>query len=67
MFYLKIIPKESSTNNFLYLYLYRTMEKDTVIKERIATILPLLNERQSRVYLAAEAKSIGWGGKSKIA
>ena len=43
------------------------MEKDTVIKERIATILPLLNERQSRIYLAAEAKSIGWGGKSKIA
>jgi len=43
------------------------MEKDTTIQERIATILPLLNERQSRIYLAAEAKSIGWGGKSKIA
>jgi len=43
------------------------MEEDTVVKERITTILPLLNERQSRIYLAAEAKSIGWGGKSKIA
>lgn len=43
------------------------MENDTVIKERIATILPLLNERQRRIYLAAEAKSIGWGGKAKIA
>ena len=43
------------------------MEKDTVVKERIATILLLLDERQSRIYLAAEAKSIGWGGKSKIA
>lgn len=43
------------------------MENDIVVKERIATILPLLNERQSRIYLAAEAKSIGWGGKSKIA
>ena len=43
------------------------MEKDTAIKERIDTMLPLLNERQSRIYLAAEAKSIGWGGQSKIA
>lgn len=43
------------------------METDLIIKERIDTILPLLNERQSRIYLAAEAKSIGWGGKSKIA
>jgi transposase len=42
------------------------MENDSVIKERILTILPLLDERQSRVYLAAEAKSIGWGGVSKI-
>jgi transposase len=37
------------------------------IKVRIATVLPLLNEKQSRLYLAAEAKSNGWGGKSKIA
>jgi len=43
------------------------METDYTIKERIETILPLLNERQSRVYLSAEAKSIGWGGKTKIA
>jgi translation initiation factor IF-1 len=28
--------------------------------------LPLLNERQSRVYLAAEANSLGWGGKTII-
>lgn len=43
------------------------MEADYIIKERIETILPLLNERQSRAYLSAEAKSIGWGGKTKIA
>jgi transposase len=40
---------------------------DAKIKERISSILPCLDERQSRIYLAAEAKSHGWGGKSKIA
>jgi Rhodopirellula transposase DDE domain len=43
------------------------MESDAVIKTRIETVLPMLNELQTRVYLAAESKSIGWGGKSKIA
>ena len=44
----------------------RQME-DIKIKERIASITPFLNERQTRLYLASEAKSYGWGGKSKIA
>ncbi|MBW6537614.1 MAG: ISAzo13 family transposase [Mariniphaga sp.] len=43
------------------------MEKDDIIKARIETVLPMLNERQARIYLSAEAQSIGWGGKSKIA
>ncbi|MDZ7935142.1 MAG: ISAzo13 family transposase [Emticicia sp.] len=43
------------------------MESDDVIKMRIDTVLPLLNESQRRKYLAAEARSIGWGGKTKIA
>jgi len=43
------------------------MESDNVIKSRIEKVLPLLNERQSRIYLAAESDSIGWGGKSRIA
>jgi transposase len=43
------------------------MESDAIIKTRIDAILPLLNELQIRVYLAAESQSIGWGGKSKIA
>jgi len=43
------------------------METYDIIKTRIETILPMLNERQRRVYLSAEANSIGWGGKSKIA
>jgi len=42
------------------------METHDVIKTRIESILPMLNEQQRRIYLAAEAKSIGWGGKSKI-
>jgi hypothetical protein len=36
-------------------------------KTRIEAVLPILNGYQRRVYLAAEAKSPGWGGKSKIA
>lgn len=43
------------------------METDELIKRRIETVLPILDERQRRIYLAAEAQSIGWGGKTKIA
>ena len=35
-------------------------------KQRIETMKKLLNERQLRIYLAAEAESIGWGGGTKI-
>jgi len=41
--------------------------EDNIIKERIESVLPILNEKQIRLYLAAESKSYGWGGKSKIA
>jgi hypothetical protein len=43
------------------------MEEDEKIKKRMETILPMLDERQSRIYLASEAQSIGWGGQTKIA
>lgn len=43
------------------------METNDVIKTRIETVLPILDERQRRIYLAAESQSIGWGGKSRIA
>jgi hypothetical protein len=43
------------------------METDEIIKKRLETVLPYLNEAQSRIFLGAEAQSIGWGGKSKIA
>jgi hypothetical protein len=36
------------------------------IQERIASLSPFLNEKQYRLQLAAEAKSYGWGGQSKI-
>ena len=37
-----------------------------IIEKRVNTIIPLLNERQKRLYLAAEAESLGWGGMSTI-
>ena len=42
------------------------MEAKEVIKTRIESVLPMLNERQTRTYLAAEATSLGWGGKTII-
>jgi hypothetical protein len=39
---------------------------DQILQTRILRVLPLLNEHQSRLYLGAEADSLGWGGKSKI-
>jgi hypothetical protein len=36
------------------------------ILNRIETVLPTLNEYQSRRYLSAEAKAIGYGGISLI-
>ena len=41
-------------------------ETDKVIQTRINSIIPLLNERQNRIYVGAEAYSIGWGGITKI-
>lgn len=52
--------------NKLVIFVKKTMETDDVIKTRIETVIQILDERQRRIYLAAEAKSIGWGGKSKI-
>lgn len=37
------------------------------LKEKLGDILPFLNEKQQRMFLGAEAKSIGYGGVSKIA
>ena len=43
------------------------MEYDeTALRLRIETMLPELNERQRRLFLAAEAKAIGYGGITKV-
>ena len=39
---------------------------DTSLAERIRKTLPLLNERQRRLYLANEAKALGHGGVSQV-
>ena len=43
------------------------METDEIVKIRIEKVIPFLNELQRRVYLGAEAQSIGRGGTTKIA
>ena len=39
---------------------------EKALKLRITTMLPELNERQRRLYLAAEAKAIGYGGVTRV-
>ena len=39
------------------------METNDIIKTRLEAVLPILNERQRRIYLSAEAQNIGWGDK----
>ena len=39
---------------------------DEALKDKLKDILPLLNEKQKRLFLAAEARSLGYGGISKI-
>ena len=41
-------------------------ESDKALQKRMGIMLPLLNERQSRIYLGAEAESIGRGGISTV-
>ena len=39
---------------------------DKSIENKIRKILPLLNEKQKRLYLASEAEAIGYGGISQV-
>ena len=43
------------------------MQRDDLLKEKYDALLPLLNEKQTRLVLAADAKSMGRGGLSKVA
>jgi hypothetical protein len=40
---------------------------DRQLLTKLKTVLPHLNEKQKRLFLAAEAKTLGWGGISRIA
>jgi transposase len=40
---------------------------ESVLADRLATVLPHLDERQRRVLLGAEARAWGWGGISAVA
>jgi len=42
------------------------VNSETALKLRIETMLPELNERQRRIFLATEAKAIGYGGITKV-
>jgi transposase len=42
------------------------MPTDQELAQKFATILPLLDERQRRLLLAAEARSLGYGGISRV-
>jgi len=39
---------------------------DKNIENKIRKMLPLLNEKQKRLYLASEAEAMGYGGISQI-
>jgi transposase len=43
------------------------MHDDTVLAEKLQSVLPYLNEKQRRILLASEARSLGYGGISRVA
>jgi DNA-binding phage protein len=43
------------------------MADDDPLAQKLLTILPHLNEKQRRLVLAAEARSLGYGGVSQVA
>ena len=42
------------------------VNNETALRLRIVTMLPKLDERQRRLFLATEAKAIGYGGITKV-
>jgi len=42
------------------------MVDDNVLRQRLSEVLPYLNEKQRRILLAAEARSLGRGGASRV-
>src|SRR5918911_1595954 len=43
------------------------MDGEKALAEKLAAILPWLNEKQRRLLLAAEARAWGYGGVSRVA
>lgn len=43
------------------------MDTDAVLAHKLLTVLPFLDEKQRRLVLAAEARSLGYGGISQVA
>ena len=43
------------------------MDTDAVLTNKLLTVLPYLDEKQRRLVLAAEARSLGYGGISQVA
>ena len=43
------------------------MDNDDVLTRKYQAMLPLLNERQKRAYLATEADALGYGGVARVA
>ena len=37
----------------------------SAIETRVKTVISFLDERQKRIYLAAEAEALGWGGSAQ--
>jgi hypothetical protein len=46
---------------------HEPIDRDTSIAQKLAAILPYLNEKQRRLLLATEARSLGRGGISRVA
>src|SRR5215210_9205922 len=43
------------------------MHDDTLLARKLAAILPHLNEKQRRLLLATEARTLGYGGIARVA
>jgi AcrR family transcriptional regulator len=42
------------------------MDNQSKLTEKLSTVLPYLNERQQRLLLAVEARSLGYGGVTQV-
>ena len=43
------------------------VDADRELEEKVTALLPYLNERQRRLFLAAEARALGHGGVARVA